>query len=46
MTYQVSDTDLEMKVIRHTALRHALLSYAFGTAIIAMTINIVAGLVK
>ncbi len=44
MTYQVSDTNLQAKAIRHTALRHALLSYLFGTAIIAMTINIVAGL--
>jgi uncharacterized membrane protein len=44
MTYQVSDTNLQTKVIRHTALRHAMLSFVFGTAIIAMTINIVAGL--
>lgn len=46
MTYQVSDTDLTNKSIRHTALRHALLSYVFGTVIIAATINLVAGLVK
>lgn len=46
MTYQVSDTELQAKVIRHTALRHGLLSYLFGTAIIAMTINIVAGLAR
>ncbi len=44
MTYQVSDTDLTSKAVRRTALRHALLSYVFGTAIIAMTINVVAGL--
>jgi uncharacterized membrane protein len=44
MTYQVSDTDLTTKAIRRTALRHALLSYVFGTAIIAVTINVVAGL--
>jgi uncharacterized membrane protein len=44
MTYQVSDTDLQTKKIRRTALKHAILSYVFGTAIIAMTINIVAGL--
>ena len=44
MTYQVSDTNLRTKKIRHAALRHALLSYLFGTAIIAVTINIVAGL--
>lgn len=46
MTYQVSDTDLTTKEIRHTALRHALLSYVFGTVIIAATINLAAGLVK
>ena len=46
MTYQVSDTDLTTKEIRHTALRHALLSYLFGTVIIAVAINVVAGLVK
>jgi uncharacterized membrane protein len=44
MTYQVSDTDLQSKNIRMTALRHALLSYLFGTAVVAMTINVVAGL--
>jgi uncharacterized membrane protein len=46
MTYQVSDTDLTTKAIRHTALRHALLSYIFGTIIVAATINIAAGLAK
>ncbi len=44
MTYQVSDTDLKSKAIRMTALRHALLSYLFGTAVVATTINVVAGL--
>lgn len=44
MTYQVSDTDLTTKAVRHTALRHALLSYVFGTVIIAATINLAAGL--
>jgi len=46
MTYQVSDTNLESKAIRRTAVRHALLSFAFGTLIIATTINLVAGLGK
>jgi uncharacterized membrane protein len=45
MTYQVSDTDLQAKVIRRTAVRHALISWVFGVVIIAITINIVAGLV-
>ena len=46
MTFQVSDTNLKTTSIRRTALRHALLSYAFGTLIIATTINLVAGLTK
>jgi len=46
MTYQVSDTDLTTKAVRHTALRHALLSYLFGTVIIAATINLASGLAK
>jgi uncharacterized membrane protein len=46
MTYQVSDTDLETKPIRRTATRQGLLSYVFGTFVVAMTINVVAGLVK
>ena len=44
MTYQVSDTDLTSKSIRMAALRHALLSYVFGISVIAITINVVAGL--
>jgi uncharacterized membrane protein len=44
MTFQVSDTNLKTTDIRRTALRHALLSYSFGTLIIATTINLIAGL--
>ncbi|HEX6403636.1 MAG TPA: DUF1345 domain-containing protein [Pseudonocardiaceae bacterium] len=44
MTFQVSDTSLQSGVIRRTALRHALLSYLFGTGILATTINLVASL--
>lgn len=46
MTFQVSDTNLSARDIRATALRHALLSYAFGTVLVALTINLVAGLGK
>jgi len=46
MTFQVSDTDLKTKAIRHTAIRHALLSYLFGAVVIAMVINFVAGLLN
>jgi uncharacterized membrane protein len=44
MTFQVSDTDLQTSAIRGTALRHALLSFVFGSIILAATINLVAGL--
>jgi len=44
MTFQVSDTDLQTKAIRGTALKHALLAYLFGTVIIATTINTLASL--
>ncbi|MGY1694742.1 MULTISPECIES: DUF1345 domain-containing protein [unclassified Geodermatophilus] len=44
MTFQVSDTTLQSTVLRGTALRHALLSYLFGTGILATTINLVASL--
>lgn len=46
MTFQVSDTDLQTKQIRRTALGHAVLSYMFGALIVATTINLVAGLSK
>ncbi len=45
MTYQVSDTDVSNTAIRSVVLRHCLLSYVFGTVILAATINLVAGLV-
>ena len=44
MTYHVSDTSIASKAIRRTALRHAYMSYLFGTVVVAMTINVVAGL--
>jgi len=44
MTFQVSDTAIKAADIRRTALRHALLSYLFGTGILASTINLVASL--
>ena len=46
MTFQVSDTDLTTKPIRRIALSHALLSYLFGAVIIAVAINVVAGLLS
>jgi len=44
MTFQVSDTDLRSTQMRATALRHALLSYLFGAVILAVAINLIAGL--
>jgi uncharacterized membrane protein len=44
MTFQVSDTDIKDRPIRAAALRHALLSYMFGTGILATTVNLVATL--
>jgi uncharacterized membrane protein len=46
MTYQVSDTNLQSKTIRSAALRQGLLSYLFGTVIVGMTINVIAGLFR
>jgi uncharacterized membrane protein len=44
MTSQVSDTALTARRLRRAAIHHALLSYLFGTVVVALTINIVAGL--
>ncbi len=46
MTFQVSDTDIQLRGIRRTVLGHALLAYVFGTVIIAVTINVIAGFVR
>ena len=46
MTFQVSDTELNDTSFRANVLRHSLLSYLFGTVIVALTINLVAGLTK
>ena len=43
MTYQVSDTNVESGAIRAIVLRHCLLAYVFGTAILATMINLVVG---
>lgn len=46
MTYQVSDTNLSSPAIRRRTLAHALLSYVFGTVIIATTINVIASILR
>lgn len=45
MTYQVSGTSVSSGGIRSVVLRHSLLSYVFGTVILAATINLAAGIV-
>jgi uncharacterized membrane protein len=44
MTYQVSDTEIGLSSIRATVLRQALLSYLLGAVVLAVTINLIAGL--
>ena len=45
MTYQVSDTNVSSRHIRRTVIRHALISFLFGTVIIGVTINLMAGFI-
>ncbi|HVT75777.1 MAG TPA: DUF1345 domain-containing protein [Acidimicrobiales bacterium] len=44
MTYQVSDTAITRRPLRRTVLRHALVSFVFATAFIAVLVNVVGGL--
>jgi len=44
MAFQVADTNLTTSVFRRHVLFHALLSFSFATIILAVTINLVAGL--
>jgi uncharacterized membrane protein len=44
MTYQVSDTEINLTSIRATVLRHAMVSYLLGAVVLAVTINLIAGL--
>jgi uncharacterized membrane protein len=46
MTYQIADTDIETSRFRRVILGHAALSFVFGTAIIATTINFLVNLSK
>jgi uncharacterized membrane protein len=46
MTFQVSDTDVQGRKVRRTVLKHSLLSYLFGAVILAVVINVIAGIVK
>jgi uncharacterized membrane protein len=44
-TFQVSDVEISSRRIRRLALVHGLIAFAFNTAILALSINIVSGLV-
>ena len=45
MTFQVSDTNIGQRLIRRMVVRHSILSYAFGTVIVGVAINVVANLI-
>jgi uncharacterized membrane protein len=46
MTFQVSDVEISSKQIRRLAWAHGLISFAFNTAIVALSINVISGLVS
>ncbi|MEO7524534.1 MAG: DUF1345 domain-containing protein [Ferruginibacter sp.] len=46
MTFQVSDVEIHSTKLRRTVLAHGLLAFALNTFVIALTINLVAGLRK
>lgn len=45
-TFQVSDVEINSRKIRRTVLAHGLLSFALNTFVVALTINLIAGLSK
>jgi uncharacterized membrane protein len=45
MTSQVSDVAVTSRTMRRLSLLHGVLSFFFNTSIVAMTINIIAGLI-
>ncbi len=46
MTFQVSDVTVTSKMLRRLTLLHSLLAFAFNTIIVALTVNVIAGLSK
>jgi uncharacterized membrane protein len=46
MAFTVSDTEPANSQTRRIALGHALLSYAFGTGILAVAVNLVTNLAQ
>jgi uncharacterized membrane protein len=46
MTFQVSDVNISSRFIRRLAWLHGLISFIFNTAIVALSINVISGLVS
>ncbi|MFP9100195.1 DUF1345 domain-containing protein [Flavobacterium sp. RHBU_24] len=46
MTFQVSDVTITSKTVRRFVLLHSLISFVFNTIIVALTVNIIAGIIK
>lgn len=46
MTFQVSDVQIESRPMRQLALLHSILSFAFNTIILALTVNTVSSLLS
>ena len=44
MSFGVAETEPDSTAVRKVALGHALPSYAFGTGVVAVTINLVTNL--
>jgi uncharacterized membrane protein len=44
MTFQVSDVQVNSRMMRRFVLMHSLISFVFNTVIVALTINAIAGL--
>lgn len=44
MTYQLSDTPVTTRALRASVLRHALLSYLFGSVVLGASVNLVVSL--
>ena len=45
-TFQVSDVEISSRMIRRSVLWHGLISFGLNTFVVALTINLVAGLIK
>lgn len=46
MTFQVSDVVITSRKVRRLCLLHGLISFAFNTAIVALSINVISGMVS